>query len=309
MEKIRFLIIGCGAIADVHAKIIKKADNAELIGVADVITEKAVEFAKKYNTKAYSSPDEALTDPEIDAVCVCTPSGFHPDIAIKVIETNKHVLIEKPLAITTSDCDRVIEAADKADVCAGVICQYRVAPSIRKVKEIISEGRLGEIVSAELNMAYFRSQEYYDSAKWRGTLKLDGGCLMNQGIHGVDALLYLMGDYKSVYGLTKTVSHDIEAEDNASALLEFKNGAFGYIHCSTSIHPGYPRTITICGTKGSVSVSHYDIVKCDVIDYELDTADNKGKSAAGFNSPTVTYTAEHEYQFNDFINAIYEKTA
>ncbi len=305
---IRFCIVGCGTISAWHAKAIEKAEGGTLVGVVDVRRESAEAFAKERGVKAYESLEDMLADKSVDAVCICTPSGFHFDTAKKAIAAGKHVLVEKPLAMTTEECDELVALAKEKKVCAGVISQYRFSPAIQELKKIVSEGRLGKIVTADLIMNYFRSQEYYDSSSWRGTWKLDGGSLMNQGIHGVDALLYIMGNAKSVYGYARTLAHKMEAEDTANATVEFENGTLGLVQSSTAIYPGSPRNIVLAGTKGTVSVKDDIIVECDIEGGYTIPANCLApeKKNEGFQDPTGISTAGHEYQLQNFIDAIRE---
>ncbi len=304
MKNINFGIIGCGIISDFHAKAIEATNGATLIGVADINYDRAMDFAEKCNAHAYETVEQMLSDKEIDAVCICTPSGFHADPAIKAIRAKKHVIIEKPLSVTNEDCDRIIAAADEEGVCAGVITQYRFSDAIHKLKELISEGKLGKIISAELIMKYNRTQEYYDSSSWRGTWKLDGGSLMNQGIHGVDALLYVMGDVVGVSGYTKTLTHTMEAEDTACVAVEFKNGALGLIHSTTSVYKGYPRNLIVSGTKGTVSVKDDYIDFADVEGMEGIEASTKPNGKKGFSKAEDIDVSGHVFQISDFVDAI-----
>jgi predicted dehydrogenase len=306
MKSIKFGIIGCGTIAHFHAKAIAAAEGAVLFGVADINPTGAERFADTYGVRAYETAEKLLSDSEIDAVCICTPSGFHADGAIKAINAGKHVMIEKPLAVTDADCDRIIRAAKEKGVTAGVITQYRFSPAIQRLKELVDSGKLGKIISAELVMKYNRTQEYYDSSAWRGTWCLDGGSLMNQGIHGVDALLYVMGEVKSVCGYMGTLTHNMEAEDTACAAVAFQSGAFGLVQSTTCIYRGYPRNLVVSGTKGTVSVK----------DDRIDFIDAEGTEHAepppafvgtGYANAADIDVAGHIFQISDFVEAIREK--
>lgn len=307
MNNIKFGIIGCGTIAHFHAKAIAAVKGAELCGVTDTNYEIAKRFAESYEARAYKTVEEMLADGAIDAVCICTPSGFHADGAIKAIKAGKHVIIEKPLAITNEDCNRIICAANEAKITAGVITQYRFSPAVHKLKELVSEGKLGKLISAELIMKYHRTQEYYDSSAWRGTWRLDGGSLMNQGIHGVDALLYVMGEAESVYGYARTLTHKMEAEDTACAVVEFKSGALGAVHSTTSIYRGYPRNLVVSGTKGTVSIKDdtIDYVDVDGVEYEKDTT--QSFVGTGYANAADIDLSGHIFQISDFVEAICEQ--
>ncbi len=307
MKMIKFGIIGCGTVAHFHAKAIATVNGARLLGVADTYFEGARRFADTYGVRAYETTDQMLGDGEIDAVCICTPSGFHADVAIKAIKAKKHVIIEKPLAVTVDDCDRIICAAEEEGVTAGVITQYRFSGAVRRLKELVSDGKLGKIISAELIMKYNRTQEYYDNSSWRGTWKLDGGSLMNQGIHGVDALLYVMGEPDSVYGYARTLTHRMEAEDTACAVVEFKNGALGSIHSTTSIYRGYPRNLVISGTLGTVSIKDDRIELVDVESIESVKDAPPSYSGTGYANAADIDISGHIFQISDFAEAIREQ--
>ncbi|MBE7052671.1 MAG: Gfo/Idh/MocA family oxidoreductase [Ruminococcaceae bacterium] len=308
MEKLKLGIIGCGSIATWHAKAIKMSKNGILAGVADAKKENAKRFSENNeNVKYFDSIDEMLKSDEIDAVTICTPSGFHASVALEAINAGKHVLIEKPLAITNEDCQKVIKAAKEKGVCAGVISQHRFIEAIQELKGFVSGGKLGKLITADLLMKYYRSQEYYDSSAWRGTWALDGGALMNQGIHGVDLLLYIMGPVKRVFGCINTLTHDIEAEDTSVATVEFQNGALAVIQSTTSIYKGFPRSLTISGTKGTVTVKADNISRCEIegLDYNL-----KPENAVvnSFNDPKALDISGHAFQIQDFIDAVINKT-
>ncbi len=309
MKRIKFGIVGCGTVAHFHAKAIAAISGAKLLGAADTSLEGARRFADTYGVRAYETTEQMLADKEIDAVCICTPSGFHADGAIQAIRAGKHVIIEKPLAITNEDCDRVIRAAREAGITAGVITQYRFSPAVRKLKDLVDAGKLGKIISAELIMKYNRTQEYYDNSAWRGTWKLDGGSLMNQGIHGVDALLYVMGAVDSVYGYTATLTHQMEAEDTACAVVAFQNGAFGSIHSTTSIYRGYPRNLVVSGTRGTVSIKDDRIDFIDVEGVESEVEVTPSFVGTGYANAADIDIAGHIFQLSDFVEAIQAKRA
>ncbi len=306
-KKVTMGIIGCGAVARFHAESIVAAGNASLAGVADVRRESAELFAKDYNTVAYPSVEAMLADPSVDAVCICTPSGFHVSCALAALEAGKHILVEKPLAVTVEDCDRIIALARVKKRVAGVISQFRFTSSVQHLRETVKEGRLGKIITGELLMKYYRSQEYYDSSAWRGTWDLDGGSLMNQGIHGVDALLYLLGPAESVCGYMDTMTHKMEAEDAAVAAVKFKSGALVVIQSTTSAYKGAPRHIGIVGTKGSVLITEDTIERFDVEGCEFEpVVEENGVENLGHRNPMSISCEGHKYQIRDFADAILE---
>ncbi len=304
-DKVLIGVIGCGAVARFHAESILAADNAELAGFADVRAESAAAFAKDYGARAYASVEEMLGDPSVDGVCICTPSGFHTNVALAALEAGKHILVEKPLAVTVEDCDRIIALAKEKRCVAGVISQFRFTSSVQSLRKMIQENRLGQLITGELLMKYYRSQEYYDSSSWRGTWALDGGSMMNQGIHGVDALLYLFGPAESVCGYMDTKTHVMEAEDTSVAAVRFKCGALVVIQSTTSAYKGAPRNISVVGTKGSVLITEDTIEKCDVEDYFLEPViEENGAQNLGHQSPMSISCEGHKFQIRDFADAI-----
>ena len=249
---IRFGIMGCGLAAGFHAAAIGCVENAVLTGVFDVSFERAQTFAHTFGCTAYHGLAAFAESPEIDAVCICTPSGYHAENAAVLMNSGKNLLIEKPLAVNTAQGRSILRAAAENGRTVGVVSQLRCCPDVQKLKNIIALGTLGRIVSVQLSMLYHRNEAYYRDSAWHGTLAVDGGgALINQGIHGVDLLLYLIGRVKRVSAASATLRHSIEAEDTLAALLEFDNGCLGTLNAATSVFPGHPRTLTVCGTKGS----------------------------------------------------------
>ncbi len=298
-----FALIGCGAIAKLHAKAIKGIEDAKLVGVYDYSYAYAEKFAQEFSCTAYKTLEELLANSEIDIVNICTPSGLHAEQTILAAKAKKHIIVEKPMAITKKQLNEAITAIEENGVKAEVITQLRFTPSICRLKKAIDEGRLGRILLADYTMKYYRSPEYYKQGGWRGTWKMDGGgALMNQGIHGIDLIQYLMGGVKSVYAQCRTLDRDIEVEDTANILVEYKNGAMGVIQSTTVATPGRPRQITVCGTKGSV------VVKEDIIEsWDVEGEEESVNEQSAFNSgadPMAFTEYYHKMQFLDLIEAI-----
>ncbi len=258
-----FGIVGAGMISHFHAKAIAEIANASLTGVYSINKNKSEELARQHNCIVFATLDEMISHAEIDIVCICTPSGIHLDPAIKCIEAGKHCLIEKPLEVTLERCDRIIEAANKAGVKTGVIFPSRFHESSIRLKKAIEEKRLGDLVLGDAYVKWSRSKEYYQSGKWRGTWKYDGGgALMNQGIHSVDLLQWYMGPVASVQSVAANIRHkNIEVEDTIVSTIKFKNGALGTIECSTAVYPGSLKRIEIMGTSGTVVMEEDQLLK------------------------------------------------
>ncbi|HHV96365.1 MAG TPA: Gfo/Idh/MocA family oxidoreductase [Clostridiaceae bacterium] len=305
MGRLKFGIIGCGLISNWHADAILRIADAELVAATDVSEKSRKAFSEKYNVKVYDTVEELLAD-NVDVVSICTPSGLHAPLAIQAINAGKHVIIEKPMAITLEQADEIIEAAEKNDVKVSVISQLRFSNAVQRVKRAINENLLGKLVSGDVYMKFYRSQEYYDQSGWRGTWKMDGGgALMNQGIHGIDLLCYLMGPVKYVHGFTRTLVRNIEVEDTASAILEYENGALGVIQGTTSIYPGLPRRIEISGDKGTVILEEDKIVKWCIEGQET-PADlvSESSTTRSFSDPAAFGIEGHLLQISDMVDAI-----
>ncbi len=253
-REIRFGIVGCGAIGPTHAGAIAQMSGVELVAVADLLPNRAKAVADKFNVpKVYREQSELLNDPSVDVVCLCTPSGMHGDGAVAALRAGKHVVVEKPMEISTAACDRMIAAQRETGKLLTVISQHRFDAATRLVKDLIDTGKLGRIILATAEVKWWRTQKYYDEGDWRGTFALDGGgAVMNQGIHTVDLLQWLAGDVESVYAHTRTAAHErIEVEDAAVAALTFTNGAIGTYIASTAVFDGLPVRIDIVGTEGT----------------------------------------------------------
>ncbi len=290
-------------IASFHAAAIRSLDDACLIGAADNSSARAQNFAAQHSIKAYDSYEQMLADEKIDVVCICTPSSFHADNAIAALNAGKFVVLEKPMAITVEDTQRIIEACEKNRRMLTVISQLRFSPDILRVKRLLEENTFGKIVLCDLSMKYWRDPEYFASSPWKGTLKFDGGgALMNQGIHGVDLILYIAGNAKLLYAKKQTVFHNVEVEDVAVATLEFANGALGTIHASTCTYPGFERKIEILGTTGCAIVRENRLEKLVVNGETL--VDTAAEIANTANDPSAMDSELHALQIQNLINAI-----
>lgn len=271
-----------------------------MVGAFDSLEKAAEKFCEKWNAKKFATVDDMLLSDDIDIICICTPSGNHAELSVKAMEKGKYVIVEKPMALNKKECQWVVDTQNKTGKKCVVISQLRFSDTSKKVKEAIAYDKLGKLTTCSVNMKFFRSEEYYNSSDWRGTWAMDGGgALMNQGIHGIDLMLYYMGDVKSVYGICKTMRHNIEVEDTAVATVEFKNGAVGVIEATTSVLPGYPRQITICGADGSIILEEDSILKWD-IEGENEETGNAKKSS--FNDPTKVSFAGHRAQIKNLLN-------
>lgn len=254
----RFGVIGCGSIGPTHGAAIRQIpQDADLVAISDVLPERAKTMASKFDVKrVYGDHKALLAEKDIDVVCVCTPSGNHADVAIAAMEAGKHVIVEKPMDVSLEACDRMIAAEAKTGRKMTIISQHRFDSATQLVKQAIESGQLGKIVLADASVKWWRTQEYYDSGDWRGTWQWDGGgALMNQGVHTVDVLQYLVGGVKKLWAQTRTAAHEnIEVEDVAVCACEFACGAIGSITATTAAYKGLPVRIDIYGTEGSAII-------------------------------------------------------
>jgi len=254
---LRFAIVGCGSIAPTHADALAALapDEVLLTACCDSVPERAQAFAEKYHVRALPY-EEALRDPDIDAISVCAPSGLHAELGVPALTSGKHVIVEKPMDVTLDACDRLMAAQRESGKTFAVISQHRFDAASLGVKELMDGGELGSLVLADARIPWYRTQEYYDSGDWRGTYALDGGgCLMNQGVHTVDLLRWLCGPVATVYARAATLAHErIEVEDVVSATLTFANGAIGTLMASTAAYPGFAARLAVHGTQGSAVI-------------------------------------------------------
>jgi UDP-N-acetyl-2-amino-2-deoxyglucuronate dehydrogenase len=255
-EKLRFGILGCGVIGPHHARAIAGLESAELVAVADVVPELAEKLAGEYGCSPYTGLEEMLYSVDLDAVCVCTPSGLHAEDAITALDAGKDVVIEKPLDVTLEAADRLLRVQRATGGKVAVVSQHRFDAATRAVHEAVGRGEFGRLTSGSAEVRWWRSQSYYDSGGWRGTWELDGGgVLINQAIHSIDLLQWLMGPVDEVTAYTGLLAHErIEVEDTAVAILKFAGGALGTIVATTAAYPGLTATIAVHGDRGSAVI-------------------------------------------------------
>lgn len=248
----RIGILGAGGISDTHVRAAMAIAGVEIAAVHGANTAKTAALARKAGAVAYDDLETFLAQP-MDLVAIGSPSGLHAEQATAAVSRGLHVLVEKPLDVTTARIDALIEASDRAGVKVGVFFQDRLTPDLVEMKAAIDEGRLGTPVFASGRVKWYRPPEYYGDSRWRGTRALDGGgVLMNQAIHTLDTLLWMCGPVARVSGRVATRFHPIEVEDTAAAVLEFASGAVGVFEASTAAFPGFPRRIEVTGTTGSL---------------------------------------------------------
>jgi len=311
-----FGIVGCGMIAGFHAKAIADIRGAKMVACFDTFAKAADRLAEETGCTPYHRLEDMLADESVDVVTICTPSGAHLEPGLAALKAGKHVVVEKPLEITLKRCDKLIAEAEKNNVVLSTIFPSRFHGPAQEMKRAIDRGRFGTLTMGDAYVKWFRTQEYYDSGAWRGTWELDGGgALMNQAIHSVDLLCWLMGDVEEISAHTATLAHErIQVEDVAVATLRFKNGALGVIEASTAVYPGYLKRIEISGSQGTAVMEEEDIktwefAKKDRRDEAiLKALAGKTQTGGGASDPSAIGHHGHTEQFKDVLNAIKKGT-
>jgi predicted dehydrogenase len=316
MAQYGFGIVGCGMIAEFHTRAINEIENARVVAAysRSVASAQKIAGMSTATCRTYNDLDAMLADPKVDVVSVCTPSGSHKEPAVQAALAGKHVVVEKPLEITLPRCDAIIEACDGAGKRLCTIFPSRFTPANIRLKEAIELGRFGRLTLGDTHVKWWRTQQYYDSGGWRGTWQLDGGgALMNQAIHNVDLLYWLMGDVESITAMCGTLAHvRIEVEDTAVAALQFKNGALGVIEAATSAYPGLLKRTEIHGDRGSARVEQDDITLWEFQEKVPSDDDVYAAMAgqtgfkAGASDPRGITHIGHRDQLVDFLSAIDE---
>lgn len=309
-----FGIVGCGMIARFHAQAIKELPNARLVALYSRNPENArkVQEAAGVQCEIYTDLSAMLRRSDLHIVNICTPSGAHMEPAVAAAEAKKHVVVEKPLEITLDRCDRIIAACERNRVQLCTIFPSRFADANVVLKQAVDQGRFGRLTLGETTCKWWRSQEYYDQGGWKGTKALDGGgALMNQAIHNVDLLYWMMGRPVEVAAITATLAHErIEVEDTAVACLRFANGALGVIQATTSVWPGLPKTIAIHGDRGTVVVEQEDVLRWEFADPRPEDEQIRARFAqrvgasGGASHPAAISHEYHRRQLADFLRAI-----
>jgi UDP-N-acetyl-2-amino-2-deoxyglucuronate dehydrogenase len=311
-------IVGCGMIARFHVRALNEIPGTRVVALFDQIPASAAKLQKEvqeqWNIRCDTAPDldTMLKRKDVDVIIITTPSGNHMEPAVAAAFAGKHVVVEKPMEITLERCDRIIDACDKNKVKLCTIFPSRYGDANRELKAAVVAGRFGRLTLGETTCKWWREQTYYDQGGWRGTWALDGGgAVMNQAVHNVDLLLWMMGDATHVMGFTATLAHErIEVEDTAVACLRFKSGALGVIQATTSVWPGYPKTIGIHGDKGSAVIEQDDLLRWDFKDANPDDdairqrfAQKVGASGGSSNPAAISHVG-HARQLSDFVEAI-----
>lgn len=299
-------ILGAGNISDTHARAALAIPGGAIAAVHGANAAKAEHLAAAHGGTVYSDLDAFVRHRPMDLVAIGSPSGRHADEVIATAQAGVHVLCEKPLGITTGEVDRIVEACEGAGVRLAVFFQDRCQPDFVRLKAFLAEGGLGRVHLATAHVKWHRPPEYYAGSRWRGRRALDGGgAVMNQGIHTLDLLLWLLGDVARVYAATRTAAHAIEVEDTAVATLEFASDAVGTYEASTTAYPGYRRRVEISGDQGTIVIEHDRVIAADLKPgappFAVSAAAGSAESAA---SPVVSDASPHRRVIEDFLEAI-----
>ena len=305
-EQLRTALVGCGVIGRNHAGVIASDSNLELVAVIDTVESAAHALAdsiesdhRRGRPAVHRSLADALDSTGIDIVVICTPSGLHSDLAVEAMNAGKHVIIEKPLDTDLPSARRVVEAAAEASArgqVISVISQHRFDPASIAVASAVTAGSFGRITSAVASLAWWRSQDYYDSGQWRGSWDLDGGgAVMNQGVHTVDLLLWFLGQPVQIHAHTALLAHEnIEVEDTAVATIRFESGALAVLHCTTAAYPGLSARLQVHGDRGSAVIDNDRLLYFHSAANDPDAASVPSYGLAGGGNQAADEVGEYE---------------
>ena len=316
-EPLRFGLVGCGVIGPVHAEALASLPDARLVAVADLTMERAQKLTAQYGGTPYPDLQSMLQREALDVVIVCTPSGLHGEHACQIMHAGRHVIVEKPMEIRREALDEMLHVQQETGMKLAVISQHRFDPASQQVRQLVDDKAFGRLVMGNALIPWWRSQAYYDSGAWRGTWKLDGGgVLMNQSIHSIDLLQWLMGPVQSIMAYTDTLAHRMETEDVAVAALRFANGALGIIAATTGAYPGVNTRIEIFGNQGSAIIENDELAflhlardeKEAVGDYgaSMKRKPDQGPNSNASSNPAALMANSHARQIADMIRAIRE---
>ena len=300
----RIALVGCGRISRSHFDAIGRVDGLSLVGVCDVVVERARAAGEEFEVPWFRTAEELLAAVECDVVAVCTPSGLHPAHGTIAAKAGKHVIVEKPMAISLAAADELVRACDTAGVHLFVVKQNRLNPAIQLLRRAIDKERFGRIFMANTTVRWSRPQEYYDQAPWRGTWEFDGGAFMNQASHYVDLIQWLVGPVESVMAKTATLARRIETEDSGIAILRFRSGALGAIEVTMLTYPrNLEGSITILGERGTVKIGGTAVNRVDHWQFAEYDDDDKLIEAAATNPPNV-YGFGHEGYYRNVLSVL-----
>ncbi len=306
-----FGIVGTGVGADFCARGLSTVADprvAKLVAVTSQREERARNFATKWGLKHwYTDYAEMLQKADIDAVAISAPHYLHYPMAMEGMKAAKHVLVDKPMAVNLKEADAMIEEAARRNVKLGVILQSRFDPTFSRVKKAADEGRMGRLILGEAVIEWYRTQEYYANSPWRGCWATEGGgALINQSIHTIDLLVWIMGPPKTLWAQTDTFAHKIEVEDVAVAAMRFRNGSLGVVQGSTAVYPGLPTRLEIHGTKGTAIIEGEILKRWSVAGEKEETSVEAKEGLKSWASPELVPATNHASLLKDFAHAVLE---
>jgi UDP-N-acetyl-2-amino-2-deoxyglucuronate dehydrogenase len=306
---LKFALVGCGRISKRHSELLGhgQIENACLSAVCDIVPERAKELGNKFGVAYYTDMDEMMSKEDIDVVSVLTESGYHADNVIRLSQYGKHIVVEKPMALTIDDADMMISACEKNNCRLFIVKQNRFNVPVMKLKSALDDGRLGKLFLGTVRVRWCRDQSYYDQASWRGTWAMDGGVLTNQASHHIDLLQYMLGPVKSVHAKSLTALAEIEAEDTAVVILKFSSGALGIIEATTAIRPkDLEGSLSILGEKGSVEIGGFAVNKMLHWNFKEQIADDKNVMETYSVNPPNVYGFGHQAYYESVVKCILE---
>ena len=313
MNTIRFGVIGCGHIGKRHAEMITRNANATLVALCDILPPETLQI-QSYQTNFYNNITALLAaEPDIDVINICTPNGLHASHAIQALQAGKHVVIEKPMALTSADCDLIIDTAAQYDKKVFCVMQNRFSPPSAWIKEIVSSNRLGEIFMVQVNCFWNRDERYYHSNTWHGKQTLDGGTLFTQFSHFIDTMLWLFGDVKNIKTQFADFNHNhlTDFEDSGIVAFEFVNGGIGSIHYSSAVYnKNFESSIRIIAQHGTIEIGGQymnEVKYCDIKDYEMPQL---APTAAPNNyGPYIGSAANHHFIIDNIVDVLHHNAA
>ncbi len=306
-ETVNFALIGCGRISVNHLDAIEHAPHARLAAVCDIVESKAKAVAEKYGCPYYTDFEAMLDAEDIDVCCILTPSGYHAKHGCAVARRGINVFCEKPIDVTPEKADELIACCRENGVKLGCVFQRRTFDAAIRTKEAVEKGWLGTVTLADAYLKYYRDDEYYRSDSWRGTIELDGGALMNQSIHGIDMISWIMGGIESVDADCRTLHWDIEAEDTAVIRVRYKNGAIGVIEGATTVYPGLDTVFAVHGTKGTIVFGDKGFYMWELTDKSIPVPEVTN-SMGGVNCQYNETNFGHTYLIEDMALAVLNNT-
>ncbi len=303
----KFGLVGCGKIAERHANLLRHGNvaGAKLAAVCDINEERARSMAEKHDVIPFTSIDEMMQSDHVDVVSVLTPSGLHANNVLALARHGKPIVVEKPMALTLDDADRMIEACDTHGTRLFVIKQNRFNQPVVALRRALEAGRFGKLVLGTVRVRWCRPQAYYDAAPWRGTWAQDGGVLCNQASHHIDLLEWMMGPVASVHAMSTTALANIEAEDTAVVNLRFANGALGVIEATTATRPkDLEGSLSVLGECGSVEIGGFAVNQLKTWQFEAEADGDDTVFEEFGTNPQHPYGYAHEQYYNHVVDCI-----